>query len=251
MARFDGKVAVVTGGSKGIGRGEVAALAAEGARVAIVARGVQAGRQAAAEIVASGGEAIFVPADLSSPGQVADMGAAVLDAFGGVDFLVHNAIDLRAYRAEPLSTVDVAYLEYLLAVNALGALRTARCFIPSMRSRGGGAIVCQSSTAAWRGAAQYSVVKLALHGVAQGLARELGQDHIRANVIACGPIGTETTMQAPSEMNNYAWLQTMMAIPRMGEIADVVGACLFLLSDEARWITGHVLNVDGGQVMRA
>jgi NAD(P)-dependent dehydrogenase (short-subunit alcohol dehydrogenase family) len=134
-------------------------------------------------------------------------------------------------------------------VNLHGALLCVRACYESMRARGGGAIVNQSSAAAWMGAGYYGTAKLGLHGITQSLARELGAMKIRVNAIAPGPTDTEATRKVVPE----AILKQILAgmpLSRKGEPKDLVGACLFLLSDEASWITGQILAVDGGQIMR-
>jgi NAD(P)-dependent dehydrogenase (short-subunit alcohol dehydrogenase family) len=130
-----------------------------------------------------------------------------------------------------------------------GCLLATRAVYESMVERGGGAIVNQSSSAAWMGAGYYGIAKLAMHGITQSLARELGPRNIRVNAIAPGPTDTEATREIVPE-GFRDMLLSQMPLARMGQPDDIVGALLFLLSDEASWITGHVLNVDGGQVMR-
>ena len=118
-----------------------------------------------------------------------------------------------------------------------------------MAERGGGAIVNQSSSAAWMGAGYYGIAKLALHALTHSLARELGSKHIRVNAIAPGITDTEATRKVVPDFIKQS-LIAQMPISRMGSPDDMVGACLFLLSDAASFITGQVLAVDGGQVMR-
>jgi NAD(P)-dependent dehydrogenase (short-subunit alcohol dehydrogenase family) len=130
-----------------------------------------------------------------------------------------------------------------------GALHCTRACYRSMRERGGGAIVNQSSTAAWMATGFYGVAKLGLNGITQSLARELGPMKIRVNAIAPGPTDTEATRSVVPEpfIEN---LVSTMPLARLGQPQDIVGMCVFLLSDEARWITGQIINVDGGQQMR-
>jgi 3-oxoacyl-[acyl-carrier protein] reductase len=141
------------------------------------------------------------------------------------------------------------YWEKFMAVNMTGAVHCTRAVFRAMAERGGGAIVNQSSTAAWMAAGYYGIAKLALHGITGSFARELGPMNIRVNAIAPGPTDTEATRSVvPAEIVDS--LLAGMPLNRLGTPADLAGACLFLLSDDARWITGHVLNVDGGQIMR-
>jgi NAD(P)-dependent dehydrogenase (short-subunit alcohol dehydrogenase family) len=118
-----------------------------------------------------------------------------------------------------------------------------------MKERGGGAIVNQSSTAAYMYAGFYGLAKAGVNSITQQLAHELGGQHIRTNAIAPGPIDTEASRTVVPEAFMKPILASL-ALKRQGETGDLVGMCLFLLSDEASWITGHVFNVDGGQVVR-
>jgi NAD(P)-dependent dehydrogenase (short-subunit alcohol dehydrogenase family) len=118
-----------------------------------------------------------------------------------------------------------------------------------MQARGGGAIVNQSSTAAYMYAGFYGLAKAGVNSITQQLAHELGGQHIRTNAIAPGPIDTEASRTVVPDAFMKPILASL-AIKRQGETSDLVGMCLFLLSDEASWITGHVFNVDGGQVVR-
>jgi 3-oxoacyl-[acyl-carrier protein] reductase len=149
----------------------------------------------------------------------------------------------------PLISVDWNYYKQFMDVNMHGALLCVRACYESMKGRGGGAIVNQSSTAAWLAVGFYGIAKLALNGITQSLARELGPSNIRINAIAPGPIDTDATRSVVPE----AFIQRMVQetpLGRVGQPADLVGACLFLLSDASAWMTGQIVNVDGGQIMR-
>jgi 3-oxoacyl-[acyl-carrier protein] reductase len=247
--RFDGKVGIVTGSGRGIGEAYAKSLAAEGASVVVAELDAEQGEQVAKEIEQAGGRAVFVPTDVASEESTLAMGRAAVDAFGGVDYLVNNAAIYGGMELHGLTTVPMSYWERFMAVNMTGAVLCTRAVFHSMAERGGGAIVNQSSTAAWMGAGYYGIAKLALHGITQSFARELGPMGIRVNAIAPGPTDTEATRSVvPPEI--IQGLLATMPLSRMGVPADLTGACLFLLSDHARWITGHVLNVDGGQIMR-
>ena len=148
-----------------------------------------------------------------------------------------------------LLTVPWDYYQRFMAVNQDGCLLVTRALYEDMVARGGGAIVMQSSSAAWMGAGYYGNAKLAMHGITQSLARELGSRKIRVNAIAPGPTDTEATRKVvPDGMIDG--LVASMPLGRQGEVSDIVSACLFLLSDEASFITGQILAVDGGQIMR-
>jgi 3-oxoacyl-[acyl-carrier protein] reductase len=247
--RLEGKVAVVTGAGRGIGEAYAKGLAAEGAAVVVAELDAEAGERVAGEIAAAGGRAVAVATDVADEASTQAMGQAAVDAFGGVDVLVNNAAIYGGMKIESLLKVDWDYYQRFMRVNMDGALLCARAVYRSMHQRGGGVIVNQSSTAAWMGTGYYSIAKLALHGLTQSLANELGWRGIRVNAIAPGPTDTEATRGTIDD----AFIETILAgmpLKRLGTTDDMVRACLFLCSDDAAWITGHVLNVDGGQVMR-
>lgn len=247
--RFEGKVAVVTGAGQGIGEAYARALAGEGARVVVADVQKDKGQAVAGSIAEGGGEALFVEVDVASPESTLAMAEAAREAFGGVDLLVNNAAIYHGMKIASLLTVDWDYYKRFMDVNLHGALLATRACVPCMRERGGGAIVNQSSTAAWMAAGFYGIAKLGLNGITQSLARELGPQKIRVNAIAPGPTDTEATRNVvPGAIAKQ--IVGSMPLSRMGQPEDLTGACLFLLSDDAAWITGQVLNVDGGQIMR-
>jgi 3-oxoacyl-[acyl-carrier protein] reductase len=246
---FQGKVAIITGAGQGIGEAYAKALANEGASVVVAEINEAQGERVAAEIEDAGGTAKFVRVDVASPDSTRALAAAAIDAFGGIDYLVNNAAIYHGMQIAPLITVDWEYYKRFMDVNMNGALLCARACYESMAKRGGGAIVNQSSTAAWMSIGYYGVAKLALNGLTQSLARELGPMKIRVNAIAPGPTDTEATRTIVPEVI-LKQILSQMPLSRAGTPDDLVGACLFLLSDAAAWVTGQVLNVDGGQIMR-
>lgn len=247
--QFKEKVAIVTGAGQGIGEAYAKALATEGARIVVAEINEAQGQRVAAEITAAGGEARFVRVDVAAPESTRAMAAATVDAFGGIDFLVNNAAIYHGMEVAPLIAVDWDYYKRFMDVNMHGALLCARACFESMVARGGGAIVNQSSTAAWMAVGYYGIAKLALNGITQSLARDLGAFNIRVNAIAPGPTDTEATRLIVPDVI-LKQLLAQMPLRRMGIPADLVGTCLFLLSDASAWMTGQVINVDGGQIMR-
>jgi len=246
---FTDRVAIVTGSAGGIGQAYAEALAAAGASVVVADIDADNAAAVAEGIRASGGSAIGVSVDVADPASAEAMAAATVAEFGGIDYLVNNAAIFGGMKLDFLLTVDWEYLNRFLSVNMMGALSCVRACYPAMKARGGGAVVNQSSTAAYLYAGFYGLAKAGVNSITQQLATELGGDNIRTNAIAPGPIDTEASRTVVPK----AFMQPILdglALKRMGQTSDLVGMCLFLLSDEASWITGHVFNVDGGQVVR-
>ena len=251
MVRFDfsGKVAIVTGSGGGIGQAYAEALAAAGASVMVADIADESAAGVAASIRGSGGQARSIRVDVADPDSARAMAEATVDRFGAIDYLVNNAAIFGGMQLDLLLTVDWDYLNRFLSVNMLGALNCVRACYPAMRERGRGAIVNQSSTAAYLYAGFYGLAKAGINSLTQQLAHELGGQHIRINAIAPGPIDTEASRTVVPD----AFMKPILAglaLKRQGQTSDLVGMCLFLLSDQASWITGHVFNVDGGQVVR-
>ena len=244
-----GKVAIVTGSGGGIGEGYARGLAAAGAKVIVAEIDKEKGERVAAELRKSGAQAQFVEVDVSSPSSTRAMAERTVQAFGGLDFLVNNAAIFGTMKMESLLTVDWSYYRKFMDVNMDGALLATRACAPEMAKRGGGAIVNQSSTASWMSAGYYGLAKLAINGLTGALARELGPKKIRVNAIAPGPTDTEALRTVVPEAFKKQ-LVASLPLSRLGTPDDLVPTCLFLLSDAASWITGQVVNVDGGQISR-
>lgn len=249
MARFTGRTAIVTGAAQGIGAVYAGALAAEGANVVVADLNAERGAEVTAKIVAEGGTAAFCRVDVSDPESAVALAEFTVAEFGAIHHLVNNAAIYGEMKLDLLLTVSWDYYKKFMGVNFDGALNVTRAVWKPMMAAGGGSIVNQSSTAAWLYSGFYGLAKVGINGLTQQLATELGGSKIRVNAIAPGPIDTEAT-QTVTPGNLVKDMVSRIPIKRMGTPQDLVGACLYLLSDDASWVTGQILNVDGGQIIR-
>jgi len=252
--RLDGKVAVVTGaGGRGnsIGRAYALGLAAAGASVVVADINADGAAAVADEINGGGWRAIGVRVDIADPVSVREMATAALAAYGGVDILVNNAglmAELKSERA-----VDIALDDWnrVMTVNVTGALNCAQAIVPLMRVRGGGKIVNQVSGGAFPAISVYGISKLALVGLTTTLARQLGRENINVNAIAPGNTTSDAGRQlTPDDSPFIKFLEASVAMRVRGAPEELVGALLLLCSDAGAWITGQVIHVDGGWVLR-
>lgn len=249
MARFEGKVSIVTGAGQGIGEAYAKALARAGAKVVVAdLNDSQAGR-VVAEINGAGGDSVAVRVDVADPTSAQEMADQAVAAYGRIDHLVNNAAIYHSMKIDGLLTVDLDYLYRFMNVNLYGALHCTRACAPVIADGGGGAIVNQSSTAAWMAGGYYSLAKAGINSLTASLAAELGWRNVRVNGIAPGPTDTDATRSVVPTEYQGALVQSL-ALKRMGTPEDHVGALLFLLSDDAAWVTGQVFSVDGGQIVR-
>jgi NAD(P)-dependent dehydrogenase (short-subunit alcohol dehydrogenase family) len=248
MSRFTDKVVIVTGAAQGIGEAYARALAAEGASVVVADVNAEAGEKVAAAINETGGRAIFVHTDVSSAESATAMAERTVAEFGGIDGLVNNAAIYGTMQFDLLITVDWDYYKKFMSVNMDGVLVVTRAVWKHLQARGGGSIVNQSSTAAYLYSGFYGLAKTGVNGLTQQLAHEVGGMGIRVNAIAPGPTDTEATRTQAGDAAKD--LVKNLALKRMGQPEDMVGACLFLLSDESSWVTGQIIAVDGGQTFR-
>ncbi|MGS4944699.1 L-iditol 2-dehydrogenase [Meridianimarinicoccus sp. RP-17] len=253
MKRLDGKVALVTGGARGIGRAICEAFAAEGARVAVADLREDEARDTAQAI---GGMALAM--NVTDFAGIAAGVKQVEDAFGGIDILVNNAGIFNMASIDKV-TVDDYRRQY--DVNVGGTIFAIQAVVPGMRQRGGGMIINFASQAGRRGEANvmlYCSTKAAVISITQSMALELARDNIRVNAIAPGVIDTPMWDVVDAQFAEYEnkpkgqkKREVGEAVPlgRMGSPADIADPCVFLASDDARYITAQTLNVDGGNWM--
>jgi len=247
--RFQDRVSIVTGAAGGIGEAYARRLASEGASVVVADIDAERAAAVAGSIAADGGTALGVAVDISDPDSTREMAAATMDAFGRIDHLVNNAAIFGGMEIDLLLTVDWDYYRRFMSVNMDGALLCIRACWEHMAAGGGGAIVNQSSTAAYMYANYYGLAKAGINGLTIQLAHELGGSNIRINAIAPGPTDTDAARSVvPGSIMDD--IVKGLALKRRGTPEDMAGMVSFLLSDDASWITGQIFNVDGGQVVR-
>ena len=245
---LDGKTALVTGASRGIGRAIALCLAAEGARVAInYAGNVRAAEEVKTAIEAAGGTAILCQADIADSSAVEAMVANVVKEFGTIDILVNNAGITRDTLLLRMKAEDFAKV---LDTNLKGVFYCTKAVSKLMMKKRAGRIVNMASVVGLVGNAgqtNYAAAKAGVIGFSKSAAKELASRGITVNVVAPGFIGTDMTAGLPESVKEK--MLTDIPLGRMGEPEDVANAVLFLASDQASYITGQVVNVDGGMVM--
>jgi len=245
--KLAGKVAVVTGASKGIGAAIAKALGGEGAAVVVnYSSGKADGEKVAKEIAALGGKAVAVQANLSKPADTERLFAESKEAFGHLDILVNNA---GIYEFFPLEKVTAEHFHKQFNLNVLGLLLASQAAAKQFGEAGGSIINVSSivSTLAVPEAAVYSGTKGAVDAITRSLAAELGPRRIRVNAVRPGMVETEGTRSsgiAESEMRKQVEAQTPLR--RIGQPRDIAGAAVFLASDDASWITGETFVISGG-----
>lgn len=244
--RFDGKVAFITGGAIGFGRAFAQALTAEGAAAVIADIDAAAGERTASGLRDAGFRALAVTCDVADEHAVEAAVDRSIDEFGGVDILINNAgLHLLHYN-QPFSVLSRDDLRALFDVNVIGVVNCTVACRESMRSRGGGAVLNISSIASHLSSSPYGVSKLAVRGLTIAFASELSPDRIRVNAIAPGLMATENALDGlPQELIDD-FVNNRQLVHRLGTMDDIVSTALYLLSDEASFITGETLKVSGG-----
>ena len=251
MTTLDGRVALVTGGGRGIGRGISLGLASDGAAVAVNYRKDEDAAQEVVDIIRKdGGTASAYQASVDDPEQDAAMVQRVLEDFGHVDILVHNAG--IASRGLSVADTEPSELQRVVATHALAAHHLSRLVLPSMRTRPRGDIVMISSAATLRygaNGAPYSMGKAALEALALTLAKEERANGIHVNVVGPGLVDTEMgrrLVKAVAGVDDIRKLDASSPFGRVCAPEDIGDACRFLVSDAASYLTGQIIYVDGG-----
>jgi len=244
---LDGKVALVTGGTRGIGRAVALEFARAGARLVVASRKQEAVDATVAELKAAGTEASGLAANVSRPADHARIIDHAVSMFGGLDILVNNAAVNPVYG--PLEATDADAFDKIIAVNVRAPFELAKLALPHFRARGGGVILNISSIGALTPEPSlgiYSVSKAALISLTQALARSWGSDNVRANAICPGLIRTDFSAALWRDEVVRDHMMRNQAIGRLGEPEDISGLALFLCSPAGAFCTGGVYVADGG-----
>ncbi len=244
---LDGRVVMITGASRGIGRAIALRLARAGAKVVVSSRKMENVRVVAKEIESAGGEALACQAHVGRPEDVATLVARTIEAFGRVDVAINNAATNPHFG--PMLTADEGQWDKIFDTNAKGVFRVCKAVVPQMEAQGGGKIINLSSVAGLRpspGMGIYGISKAAIIMLTQVLAMELGHANIQVNGIAPGVIKTRFSQMLWQTPQIAEPILARLPISRFGEPEDVAGMALYLASPASDYITGATFLVDGG-----
>lgn len=252
MQGIDGKVAIVTGAASGIGRASAETLALAGASVVVADINVDGANDTVTSIERSGGTAVAVEADVADEDSIAAMVDAAVDRFGTLHLLHNNAADVTIIQRDAdIVGMDVDVWDRTMTVNLRGPMLGCKHAIPHMIAAGGGAIVTTSSTSGQFGdlsRAAYGVSKAGIDSLTRYVATLYGKQRIRANAVAPGVVRTPA-LAANVSSAELSLFERNHVTPGMGEPQHIAQVVAFLLSDAAAYITGQVVNVDGGLTM--
>jgi NAD(P)-dependent dehydrogenase (short-subunit alcohol dehydrogenase family) len=247
MIDLTGQVALVTGAGSGIGRATALALGAAGARVALVELLPERTEAIVAEARGRGQTVLGISADVAAAGAIDRAVSQVVEAWGGLDILVANA---GISGDVAILDMDVAEWDRVLAVDLDSVFYTVRAAIPALKASRRGRIVCTASHYGVIGKetmAAYSAAKGGVIGLVRSAALELAPYRINVNAVAPGPIQTNIIARTPEQIRTR---EATLPLGRIGQPEDVAGAILYLASDLASWVTGHVLQVNGGEYLQ-
>ena len=255
MDRFTGKVVVVAGGASGMGAETSRRLAREGAAVAVGDINLAGAEQVAAEITAAGGKAVSAEFDLADEASVEALMQKASDVYGGIDAMFAVAADLsdETVRADTNAVeIDIEVFDRILRTDLRGYLFCCRYAIPRLLERGGGAIVCTSTDGTFNAQPSrvaYCAAKAGVTTLVRHVAARWGREGIRCNAVSPGLIQTPPALrQLTPEFRDAALARVLST--RLGEAADIAGCVAWLLSEDADWVTGQVISVNGGLVVR-
>ena len=258
MHRFEGKVAVIAGAATGVGAETARRLASEGAQVVVGDVNLEGAQSTAAGIAETGGTAVPFAFDLTDEASVSALMQAAVDTYGGIDVLFNNGADLSTVTVTndtDAVTIDVDHWDYILRVNLRGYLFACRHAIPHMLRRGGGAIVCTSSdesfiVSSFPGHVAYQAAKAGVVALVHHVVSRWGKESIRCNCVSPGAIQTESFAR---NLGDFADLVDEIAANnpsgRLGKPSDIAGTVAFLLSEDAAWVNGQVIHVNGGRLV--
>jgi 3-oxoacyl-[acyl-carrier protein] reductase len=247
--RLEGRVALVTGASRGIGRALAVGLAREGAAVVVHyhSRTTEAD-EVVDSITAAGGQAVAIAGDVSVAAEVESIVAGTVERFGALDILVNNAAMVEVHR--PWTEITEEHWDQVQAVNVKGCFLCFRAAYPHLRASGNGRVINIASVTFWVGhdrLAHYVASKGGVIGFTRAISREVGTDGITVNAVTPGAIETEAEQAVITDPESFRDLvEHRQSIRRRGKPEDIVGAVLYLASDEASFVTGQTINVDGG-----
>jgi 3-oxoacyl-[acyl-carrier protein] reductase len=246
--RLDGKIAIVTGASKGIGLGIAQVFASEGAFVILVSRTESELKKHVDELIHTGAKASFIVADVTKPDNMERMARIALQEHGRIDILVHNA---GIYPVARITDMSVENWDHVISANLSSTFYAVKACLPAMRNQKYGRILFTSSISGprvgWPGGAHYTASKAGMNGFMKTIAIELAKYNITVNAVEPGNIRSEGLQEMSEE--HIKNISSGIPMGRLGTPEDVAYAHLFLASDEACFITGQSLIVDGGQIL--
>lgn len=249
--RLDRKIVVITGAARGLGAVYAKAYAGEGAKVCV--SDILNPGDTVKEIVDEGGEALGLTADVTNLKECVDMAGKVVEVYGGIDILVNNAALFVDLPRRTFLDIETEEWEQVMSVNVRGSFNCAKAVTPHMRKRGSGVILNIASSTALKGipfTLHYVTSKGAIIAMTRALARELGDDQIRVNALAPGLTMSEAVVKADKTFAPYNEASIRgRAIKREQIPDDLIGAAIFLASDESAFVTGQTFVVDGGDIV--